>query len=133
MKNSKRIISLLLGIVMLFANVNLIFAAGNDEIGIKNNTAYTILLNNLKQREGIQLISGDNKIYYADKNKVFVMDLIISPYEEALITLRFPKSIGLTESSNVIKIINVIKNYDTYIQDSENYKDKTDISIRLED
>lgn len=82
MKTSKRIISLLLGIIMLFSNMSLIFAAGNDEIGIKNiifmipdggGMAPFYLADKVKQAGGMTHISA-----YA--TPVEKGEMVIKPY-----------------------------------------------------
>jgi len=102
------------------------------EIQIKNNTNKTILLDNLETGTTIRLI-GNGAQYLAYSNKLFSTNLTINPGGTKTITIRFKKDLSSNNLSEKIQFLNVIKDKEIYEKDKQNYKDTTNITIKLED
>ena len=102
------------------------------EINIKNNTKKTILLDNLQKSKTITLIADETK-YAAVTNTMFDMYLRINAGETRKITIRFKKNFSSSNSSEYIEFSNIIKDYDKYKENKKEYKDITNIRIKLED
>lgn len=102
------------------------------EIYIKNNTDKTILLDNLEPSAKIWLIA-DGNYFRTYSNKLYMSDLIIEPGETNKVVIRFMKNLGNNKNSDEIQFLNVIKDYDTYIENKEGYTDIANIEIKVED
>lgn len=103
------------------------------EIKVKNKTANTMLLDDLTLEDDINLVLESGTEYGMDINKLFYKNLIIEPGITRTLTLRFEKNLGVNKKSESIKFSKIIKDYDTYIKDIENYNDITAIEVDLED
>ena len=103
------------------------------EIKFKNKTEKTILLNNLKNSATIKLITEHGTEYNAQTTKIFLNDLIIAPGEVITISIRFKKSISADNVSKEIQLLDIIKDYETYIQNEDIYTDMAKITIKVED
>lgn len=103
------------------------------EIKVTNNTDKTILLDNLKTNQTINLIGSTGTNYGAYTNKLFLINLTINPRTTKNITIKFKKSFSSENKSEYIEFSNIIKDYYAYIQNQENYKDITNIKVKLED
>lgn len=102
------------------------------EIYIKNNTDKTILLDNLKTNTNV-LLEGNGIEYGAYVNKLYISTLKIEPGKIQRVIIRFIKSLGSDNNSETIQFLNVIKDYDAYIENEETYNDVTEIKIKVED
>lgn len=102
------------------------------EIVIKNNTDKTILLDPLETDLTIRLI-GSNKEYLFDVNELFTSHLKIAPNVRIRLTISFNKSINFSRNSKYIWFLNVIKDYEAYKEQPNEYKDITNIKIKVED
>lgn len=103
------------------------------EIKVTNNTDKTILLDNLKTNQTINLIGSTGTNYGAYTNKLFLINLTINPRTTKNITIKFKKNFSSENKSEYIEFSNIIKDYYAYIQNQENYKDITNIKVKLED
>lgn len=103
------------------------------DINIKNKTDRTILLNNLRDNTTMKLKSSSNAVYSADINRLFTDNLIIYQNEEITVTLRFMKEFSSNNNSKRIELLNIIKDYEVYVQNETEYLDVTNITIKLED
>lgn len=103
------------------------------EIKVTNNTDKTILLDNLKTNQTINLIGSTGTNYGAYTNKLFLINLTINPRTTKNITIKFKKNFSSGNKSEYIEFSNIIKDYYAYIQNQENYNDKTNIKIKVED
>lgn len=101
------------------------------KINIKNKTDKTILLDNLKYNTTIKLMASSGTPYTADINRLFVKDLVINQNETITVTLRFMKNFSSDNKSKEISILNIIKDYEDYIQKQEEYTDVTNITIKV--
>jgi len=102
------------------------------EIKVRNISDKTILLDTLESGQKIRLI-GNGTPYFAYTNKLFLTNLTINPNEIKTITIRFNKNLSSNNQSERIEFLNVIKDYDLYQQNKENYTDTITIKIKVED
>lgn len=103
------------------------------DLNITNNTYNTILLNNLENTESIKLISSSGVMYGAYTSKLFLKDLIINSNETQKITIRFKKQFSSENNSSKIMLNGIIKDYDAYMENEQEYEDRTNITIKVED
>lgn len=103
------------------------------DLNITNNTYNTILLNNLENTESIKLISSAGVRYSAYTSKLFLKDLILNTNETQKITIRFKKQFSSENKSSKIMINGIIKDYDAYMENEQEYEDITNITIKVED
>ena len=102
------------------------------EIKIKNNSDKTILLDTLKDVNGIKLLGNDVE-YNLYKDKLSLGNLILNSGETQIITLRFKKSLSSNNTSAKRRFLRVIKDYKTYIEDKVSYKDIVKFDIKVEE
>ena len=102
------------------------------DIYIKNNTDKTILLDNLESNTTIWLLGGGVQ-YMPYNNKLYISTLTIEPGKTKRVTIRFMKNLSSDNKSKTIQFLNVIKDYNAYIQNEEVYTDTTEIKIKVED
>lgn len=102
------------------------------DIYIKNNSDKTILLDNLKSNKTIWLIGGGTQ-YASYINKLYISNLTIEPGKVQKITIRFMKNLSSSNTSKTIQFSNVIKDYEAYKQNEEEYTDVTEIEIKVVD
>lgn len=103
------------------------------ELHIQNKTNKTILVNNLKKSGTIKLITSSGTEYSANFDSLFITDLLISPEISNTITLKFRKRFSANSKSSKIIIKDIIKDYDVYSENEEEYQDTTSIEIKVED
>lgn len=101
------------------------------DITIKNNSEKTILLDTLENGLTINLFANDVR-YTAFTNKLFVSNLKFEPGETKKVTIRFKKYLTSNNTSEKIEFSKVIKDYESYQQNKENYNDTASIKIKLE-
>lgn len=99
-------------------------------INIKNNTDKTILLDTLMIPGTINLVANGNN-YGAITNGMFVTNFTINPGISKNIEIRFMKNLSSTKKTTKIEFSNVIKDYDTYMQNKEEYTDFTSITVSV--
>jgi len=102
------------------------------EIQIKNITDKIILLDTLDGHQTIMLVANGIR-YNAYTNKLFTTNLKINPGDIKKVTIKFKKNLGSKNFSDAIEFSNVIKDYELYLQNKEEYKDKDKLVIKLED
>lgn len=102
------------------------------EIKIKNKTDKTILLDDFNG-SNIKILGDNGGTFSAYTNSLFVSDLTIDPGITKTIKIKFKKNLSLSAISEKIQFSKLIKDYDSYIQDKENYKESTSLVIKLED
>ena len=101
------------------------------EIAIKNKTSNTILLDDLKDNNDIRLRNSSNETHSTYINKIFLTDITINPGETKKITLRFKKACDSSRKSQYIDFLNIIKNYNEYLNGVTNYTDTFKVRIKI--
>lgn len=101
------------------------------EINIKNNTEKTILLDTLESSNNIKMFTDVGNTHQTYTSTILKSQLTIKPGYSKRITLKFRKSITNSNKSEYIKFFEVIKDYEAYYKDKENYTDKVDLKINL--
>lgn len=102
------------------------------DITLQNKSDKTILLDNLESGKNIKLV-GDGVKYAAYTNKLFLSNLKLKPGEIKRLTIKFKKYLNSDNASESIEFAEVIKDYNSYEIDTENYKDTESLKIKLED
>lgn len=103
------------------------------DLKVTNKTYNKILLNNLENTESIKLIATSGTKYGAYTSKLFLKDMLINSHETQKITIRFKKQFSSDNKSSKIMINGVIKDYDAYMENEDEYSDITNITIKVED
>jgi len=103
------------------------------EIKIKNNTDKIILMDTLQNNKNIRLLTNDKTEYGAYTNSIFMKDLLVEPWQTGTISIKFKKNLSSDKKSKVIQFSNIIKDYITYKENSQNYNDVISIQINVED
>ena len=101
------------------------------ELSIQNNSRNTILLDNLENNNNIKLITSTKDEHQAYMNQLLKSKLMIKPGYTRKVTIKFKKSVANTRKSEYIEFFNVIKDYERYIQDKENYNDTINLKINI--
>lgn len=101
------------------------------EIYVQNNSPKTILLDNLENNNTIKLITNTDDEHQAYMNQILNSNLIIKPGYTKKVTIKFKKSVSNSRKSEYIEFLKVIKDYDKYIQDKENYNDTINLKINI--
>lgn len=100
------------------------------KIKVKNNTENIILLDTL-QDNTLKLNATTGDVFSVYINNLFIQDLLINPGETKTVTIKFRKSCSSTRKSSYINFKNIIRNYEEYKKDEENYKDTFNANIRV--
>lgn len=103
------------------------------DIHIKNITDKTIVLDNLELNSTILLIANEGNLYNPYKNRLFINRLTIVPGDTTRLTIRFMKGLSSSKKSNRIQFSKTILDYDSYLQNKDEYKDFKSINIKVGD
>ena len=101
------------------------------EIEVKNKTQNTIMLDNLENPNNIKLLGESDSTYSVYLNRIFVQDVRLQPGETKRITIRFKKSCSTDKQTEYIQFYKVIRNYESYIKNIENYTDTFSFKIKI--
>lgn len=101
------------------------------EIEIRNKTQNPILLDNLNSNYNISLIDKEGQTYRAYINGIFKQDMKIMPQTTKRIKIKFKKACSSEKKSEYIQFSKVIRNYDDYKNNEEEYTDIFNFRIRL--
>lgn len=100
-------------------------------IQIRNKTENTILLDTLNTSSNIVVI-GDNEVKYKiDINELFKSDLIVQSKIAKNIKIKFKKEANSNNKSKYIQFSNIIRDYEEYNLNSNNYNDIYKIKIKV--
>jgi len=100
-------------------------------IQIKNCTDKVMLIDTLETNQTIKLIGNSGGSYTAYMNKLNREKLKINPNSRIIITIRFKKEVASDNKADYINFYRVIKDYNTYIQNTEEYTDTVNIKINV--
>jgi len=101
------------------------------DINIKNTTQNTILLDTLENSNNIKLVTEVGNTHQTYTSMILKSKLTIKPGYNKTIKLKFKKSATNSSESKYIEFFEVIKNYEEYAKDRENYTDKMDLKINV--
>lgn len=101
------------------------------EINIRNNTENIILLDNLETSDNIKLVTDVGNTHQTYISTLLESKLMIKPGYTKTITLKFKKSVTNSSKSKYIEFFEVIRDYESYSKDKENYKDKIELKINV--
>lgn len=101
------------------------------EIYITNNSENTILLDTLESSNNTKLVTDDGNTHKTYAGKLLKSQLTIKSGQTKKLTLKFKKLASNSSKSKYIEFYKVIKNYENYSQDKENYTDTMDLKINI--
>ena len=101
------------------------------EIEVRNKTNKTIMLDSLNSTDNIKLIADSNLTYPTYISKIYKQDVILKPKDIKRIKLRFKKSCSSNKKTEYIQFYKVIRDYETYTQDTQNYTDTFSFRIKI--
>lgn len=99
---------------------------------VKNKLKTTILMDTLEDvSDTIYITTVEDREKSSNNEGLNVLKLKIDPYNSERITIRFNKTSGTDDKDDKITFSNIIKDYDTYMNDKSNYEDILKIDIEL--
>lgn len=101
------------------------------EIYITNNSNNTVLLDTLENSNNIKLVTDVGNTHKTNVSKLLKSELTIKAGQTKKITIKFKKSVSNSNESKYIEFYKVIKNYENYSENKQNYTDTLDLKINL--
>lgn len=101
------------------------------EIYITNNSNNTVLLDTLESSNNIKLVTDVGNTHKTNVSKLLKSELTIKAGQTKKITIKFKKLVSNSNESKYIEFYKVIKNYENYSENKQNYTDTLDLKINI--
>lgn len=101
------------------------------EIYITNNSNNTVLLDTLESSNNIKLVTDIGNTHKTYVSKLLKSELTIKAGQTKKLTIKFKKLASNSNESKYIEFYKVIKNYESYSKEKENYTDILDLKINI--
>ena len=99
---------------------------------VKNKSDKIILLDSTKNiSKTAYIITNDDKTRTCDSTSINMLDLKVDPNNTENITLRYNKVAGSNDEDKEIHFTNIVKDYDLYVQNRNDYNDFLELMIKL--
>lgn len=104
----------------------------NYTFSVKNKSDKTILLDSTKDiSETMYITTNNDRRRTCDYSDMNILKLRVEPNNTETITLQYNKTSGSDDTDKKIHFHNIVKDYDLYIQDTQNYNEFSEVVIDL--
>ena len=99
---------------------------------VKNKSDKTILMDTLEDiSDTMYITTKTNKKRSSNSTNLNILDLKIDPYNTEKIKIRYNKSLGTNDDDGEIHFLKIIKDYEAYLEDKNQYNDVLELTIEL--
>ena len=99
---------------------------------VKNKSDKTILLDSTRHiTDTMYITTNADRTRVSDYNNINILNFRVEPYNTETIKIRYNKVAGSDDEDKEIHFSNIIKDYDLYMQDMNNYNDIIELVIDL--
>ena len=99
---------------------------------VKNKSDKTILMDTLEDiSDTMYITTKTNKKRSSNSTNLNILDLKIDPYNTEKIKIRYNKSLGTNDNDREIHFLKIIKDYEAYLEDKNQYNDVLELTIEL--
>ena len=77
------------------------------------------------------ITTNSDRTRVSDYNNINILNFKVEPYNTEIIKIRYNKAAGSDDEDKEIHFSNIIKDYDLYMQDMNNYNDIIELVIDL--
>lgn len=99
---------------------------------VKNKSDKTIIMDTLEDiSDTMYITTKTNKKRSSNSTNLSILDLKIDPYNTEKIKIRYNKSLGANDDDAEIHFLKIIKDYEAYLEDKNQYNDVLELTIKL--